>query len=248
VLDEQSFNRRLSTASDRQMFDLGIFLAALGITVLELAEASAVGLTLYAESNSQMAFLSVGLGVVSVFIPTGVVGGLIALLPVAIVRLTAATLLLYFGLRLLRSARRAVLRSRGKGVIHKTEKKHAKGLFAAGFSVGAVEAFEAAIVLVALLPNNYSSTVYGLMAGVVVVVAATYFLQAQVRRVKQANMKVFVSALLLSFSVFWYAETVRPISDLVLLPLFAFFALVVYRVANRRTIEVLENGRLSKPV
>jgi uncharacterized membrane protein len=230
------------------MFDLGIFLAALGITMLELAEASAVGLTLYAESSSNMAFLSVTLGVLTVFIPTGVVGGLIALLPVVIVRLTAATLLLYFGLRLLRSARRAVLRSRGKGVVHKAEEKRESGLFTAGFSVGAIEAFEAAIVLVALLPNNYSSTVYGLVAGVIVVVAATYFLRTQVRRVKQANMKVFVSALLLSFSVFWYAETLRPINDLVLLPLFAFFAFVVYKIANRRTVEVLENGRLRKAV
>jgi len=39
--------------------------------------------------------------------------------------------------------------------------------------------------------------------GMAVVIAATLILHSQVRKVKQAIMKMAVSALLLSFSLFW---------------------------------------------
>ncbi|EQB70046.1 MAG: hypothetical protein AMDU1_APLC00080G0005 [Thermoplasmatales archaeon A-plasma] len=65
------------------------------------------------------------------------------------------------------------------------------------------------------------------------VVAAAYILRSQIRKVKQANMKVAVSALLLSFSLFWYIESVRVISDLLLLPFFAGFFLLVYYYSTR---------------
>jgi uncharacterized membrane protein len=211
-------------------FNLAIFLAALGITTLEMVEASAVGLALYSDSKRPVAFSFVSLGVLAVFAPMFAVGKLISLLPVDFVRLIAGSLLLYFGLRLLRSARRSVLYSRKKSVY---SEHFEKGLFATGFSVGAVEAFEAAIVLVGLLPNNYDSTTLGLAGGILVVILATYLLRNQVRRVKQANMKVMVSALLLSFAVFWFSESVWTLSDIVLIPLFALFSVVVYATANR---------------
>ena len=47
-------------------------------------------------------------------------------------------------------------------------------------------------------------------------------------------MKVVVSSLLLSFATFWFAESVYPsLSDLLLIPLFAAFALIVHWIANR---------------
>ncbi|MCL5788248.1 MAG: hypothetical protein M1357_00315 [Candidatus Marsarchaeota archaeon] len=215
------------------VFDLGIFLAAAGITMLELAEASAVGLTLYAEQKDSKAFLFVSLGVLVVLIPTALVGNLIALLPITLVRVLAATLLLYFGIRLTRSARRAVLRSRQGSKFQASHQENDKGLMSTGFSVGAIEAFEAAIVLVALLPNNYTSTIYGLLTGIAVVIIATYSLRTQVRKVKQASMKVVVAALLLSFSLFWYSEVAVNISDLALIPLFIVFFFIVRGIANR---------------
>jgi uncharacterized membrane protein len=223
------------------MVDIGIFLAAAGITILEMAEAAAVGLALYASSHKGDAFLFVILGVVVVLAPTVAVGKLISLLPVTPVRLFAATLLLYFGLRLTRSARRAVLRSRAPGSSSHHEEE-GKGLFLTGFSVGAIEAFEAAIVLVALIPINYDSALSGLSLGFAVVIVATLALKSQVRRIKQASMKIPVAALLLSFSVFWYAESVPGLafSDLVLLPIFLVFVLAVYMFANRHS----ENERL----
>lgn len=217
-------------------FDLAIFLAALGITTLEMVEAAAVGLALYGDSRSHSAFLYVALGVGAVFLPMFALGALITLLPDVYIRLVGGTLLLYFGLRLVKSSRKSVLRSRKGGTF--SPEKFDKGVAATGFSVGAVEAFEAAIVLVALLPNNYQSTVLGLGTGIALVVVATYLLRSQVRKVKQANMKVVVSALLLSFSVFWFGEVFAELNDLLLLPLFVAFALAVHTIANRPSPKV----------
>jgi uncharacterized membrane protein len=212
------------------IFDPAIFLTAIGITTLELAEAAAVGLALFADSGKYSAFLYVALGIVAVLIPTFLVGSAIALLPLVYIRLVGGVLLLYFGTRLVRSARRSVLMGRTGGF---RQEEFVRGIMYTGFSVGAVEAFEAAIVLVGLLPNNFASTSLGLTGGVVIVIASTYILRNQVRKVKQANMKVVVSALLLSFSVFWFGEAVIAMSDLVLIPLFVVFVLAVHQIANR---------------
>ncbi len=211
--------------------DPGIFLAAMGITLLEISEASAVGLAISAEGGNK-AFLYVALGVLVVMVVTFAVGQEIARLPILYVRLVAGVLLLYFGLRLARSARRAVLRDRSK--IPWKEEGIEKGIFYTGFTVGLVEAFEAAIVLVALIPNSLDSTLYGLIAGLLIVVVGTIVLRARVRKIKQANMKVFVSALLLSFSTFWFGEAVISMSDLWLLPLFIIFGVAVYTFAHRK--------------
>jgi uncharacterized membrane protein len=210
--------------------DPAIFLAALGITVLEFTEAAAVGLALYAESGKRAAFLYVALGSLVVLLPTILIGSLFGLLPTAYVRLVAGVLLLYFGLRLTRSARRAVLNGRRGS---KYTEHFEKGIMATGFSVGAIEAFEAGIVLVGLLPNGFVATISGLGTGILLVVIATYLLRTQVRKIKQADSKVVVSALLLSFSVFWFGEAFLELSDLILIPLFVAFALLVYFVANR---------------
>jgi len=220
-------------------FDVAVFLAALGITTLELVEAAAVGLALYGDSRRPTVFLYVVLGIVAVFVPMFVLGVLITLLPDVYVRLMGGVLLLYFGLRLVRSARRSVIRNRTEG---SSLEHFEKGIMTTGFSVGAVEAFEAAIVLVALLPNNFQSTVLGMGAGIVVVVVATYLLRTQVRKVKQANMKVVVSALLLSFAVFWFGEAFVDLSDLTLIPLFLVLVLVVHRIANRASPDARTSG------
>jgi len=211
--------------------DPGIFLAAMGITLLEISEASAVGLAVSAEGGNK-AFLYVALGVLIVLVITFAVGQQISRLPILFVRLVAGVLLLYFGLRLARSARRAVVRSR-RFESQKAESLE-KGIFYTAFSVGLVESFEAAIVLVALIPNNFNSTLYGMILGLIIVVVGTVVLKSQVRKIKQANMKVVVSALLLSFSAFWFGEAVIKISDLWLIPLFIIFGVAVYLFAHRK--------------
>jgi len=201
----------------------------LGITTLELVEASAVALALYSHSGRPAVFLYTALGTVVVFAPMFVLGALITLLPDVIIKLTGGVLLLYFGQRLVKSARRAVLNARTGS----SSKEHfERGEMATAFSVGAVEAFEAAIVLVGLLPNGFQSTALGMAGGIGVVVVATYLLRDQVRKVKQADMKIAVSALLLSFATFWFGEAIVALNDLILIPLFVCYAFVVYRIAN----------------
>ncbi len=212
------------------MFSIAIFLAAMGITLLEMAEAAAVGVALYADAGYK-AFVWVSLGAAIVLIVTFLVGSQIASLPVVIVRVFAALLLLYFGLRLAKSARRAVERSKSNKAYAK--ETHEKGIFYTGFSVGAIEAFEAAIVLIALIPIDFDSTLFGLIVGLIIVIVGTFLLHSHIRRIKQANMKMVVSALLLAFSMFWFAESVVIISDLLLVPLFVLFVAVVHFYANR---------------
>ena len=211
--------------------DPAIFLAAMGITLLEISEAAAVGLAISSEGGNKV-FLYVALGVLIVFVIAFAVGQQMARLPIVYIRIVAGVLLLYFGLRLTRSARRAVLRSRSS--VPYKEEGIEKGVFYTAFSVGLVEAFEAAIVLIALIPNNFYSTLYGMTLGLLVVVLGTVILKSQVRKIKQANMKVVVAALLLSFSVFWFAEAVITVSDLWLVPLFIIFGLAVYFFAHRK--------------
>ena len=208
-----------------------IFLAALGITTLELAEASAVGIALYAESRRISTLLAVAAGVIIIMIPTALAGSFIAKFPLVYVRLFSATLLLYFGLRLMKSARRS-FRYQREGFRPKGEGKGEKGLMVTAVSVGAVEAFEAAIVLVALYPNNYDSTLLGVSIGIIAVLVFSFILHSQIRKIKQAAMKVAVSSLLLSFSAFWYVESVKAISDLLLIPLFLIFFSIVYTISS----------------
>ena len=136
-------------------FDPAIFFAALGITMLEIVEASAVGLALYGESRRPAAFL-----LRCARRPGGLRphvhrrGHLLQPPPLLDVKLIGGVLLLYFGQRLIKSARRSVLNAREEQGPLPTISR--SGLMSTGFSVGAIEAFEAAIVLIGLLPYNYS--------------------------------------------------------------------------------------------
>ena len=196
--------------------DPSIFFAALGITTLEIVEASAVGLALYGDSKRPAAFLYVSLGIVAVFIPLFLIGAVFSSLPLYDVKLVGGVLMLYFGQRLVKSARRAVLNARKNKV---SVEHYEKDIMATGFSVGAIEAFEASIVLVGLLPLDFQSTVYGMGGAIVVVVVGTYALRNQVRKIKQANMKVVVAALLLAFGTLWMVEVGLRYSGLLLVPL-----------------------------
>ena len=216
------------------MFDLAIFLAALGITLLEMAEASAVGIVLASESKNTVPYFAASAGVITILVPTALAGNYIQLLPILYIRLASAMLLLYFGLRLAKSARRSFkfqILGPPKNSPHHYDTE--KGITATAYSVGVTEAFEAAIVLIALFPENYSSTMIGLIVGSILVVIFAFILRTSVRKVKQAIMKVAVSAILLSFSAFWFSETVTTVNDLYLIPLFVAFFMLIYFTGSR---------------
>ena len=214
--------------------DVSVFFAALGITTLEIVEAAAVALALYADSKRPAAFVYVAAGILVVFIPLFVIGGLLARLPLEYVELIGAALMFYFGQRLVKSARRSVLSERAGTT---RPEHHEKDIAATGFSVGAIEAFEASIVLVALIPVNFGATSLGMGAGIAVVVAGTFALRNQVRKIKQANMKIVVAALLLSFGTFWLVEvtgtSLANLQDLLILPFFVVYVIAVHRLTNR---------------
>jgi len=195
-----------------------------------------IGLALYVDSRDVKAFFWVALGVLVVFIPTIFVSKAIALLLVFWVRIIAATFLLYFGLRLSRSARRSALRAiqaKTSGNTAAVEEHYEKGIMSTGFSVGVVEAFEVAIVLVALIPISFVSALSGAFVGILIVIIGTFILRTQVRKLKQAYMKIFVSSLLLSFSTFWYIERFVDVKDLLLIPLFFIYFVTVYFYAYK---------------
>jgi uncharacterized membrane protein len=248
-------------------FDPSIFSAALGITILEIVEAAAVGLALYGDSGRPAAFLFVALGIAAVFAPLFLLSVVFSKLPLLDVKTVGGVLMLYFGQRLVRSARRAVVNSRKDRAPTAPADRLQKDVMVTGFSVGAIEAFEAAIVLVGLLPIDFNSTVDGMGLGIVVVIIATYALKNQVRKVKQANMKVAVSALLLAFGTLWLVEVglrlsglllvtlsrrlIQPtptlysvltsptsLQNLLLIPFFIVFLFAVYKFANRPSPQV----------
>jgi uncharacterized membrane protein len=227
-------------------FDAGIFLAAFGIVALEFVEAAAVGLALYADSKSHKVFAYVALGILAVLIPTLLVGAAIGLLPRFYVLLVGGVLLAYFGQRLVKSARRSVYFQR-KGSVK--EEHFEKGVFATCFSVGAIESFEAAIVLVGLLPQEFNSTLAGIGSGTALVIVATYILRAHVRKIKQANMKVAVASILLTFATFWFGELVwtelslGELNDLVLIPIFAVWFTIIRTFANRPFRELTQAAK-----
>lgn len=205
--------------------DLPVFFAALGIILLEISEAAAVGLALYGEYGAK-SFLYVALGVIPVLVAAFFVGVYLEAFPVLLIRFIAAFLLLYFGIRLVRSARRSYKREKMGNQNFKEE--FSKGVVYTGLTVGAIEAFEASIVLVALIPIDYSSALFGTLLGLLAVLIAAYILRTQVRKVKQSTMKVVVSALLLSFGTFWLLESFVVVQDYYLIPFFLGYFTVVY--------------------
>ncbi|MGC9166981.1 MAG: hypothetical protein ACP5GR_04985 [Thermoplasmata archaeon] len=222
------------------MIHPGIFLGALGITLLEISEAAAITVALYSVGGNK-AIYGTSLGVFIVFVITFIIGNLISNLPVLLVKIVSGALLLYFGIRLIKSARKSVLRERN-GL--KSEEHFEKGVFYTTFSVGVVEAFEAAIVLVALIPYDLYASLLGVIIAIIIIIIAAYILRNQIRKLKQAIVKNIVSAILLSFSLFWFTESVNLIiknsipsiflMDYILIPYFILFFLISYSIAFKK--------------
>lgn len=106
--------------------------------------------------------------------------------------------------------------------------------FAGGFTVGAIEATEAVIVLLALAAGGAgTSALIGALAGGGVLIVAAALVHERIRRIKVPTLKLGGTSLLFSFAVFWAGEAVSfnwPGSDLILIPMF-FVALVLVRGA-----------------
>ena len=204
--------------------EFGVFFAALGISLLELSEAGAVTAIYQGLYRGFRPVLYSLAGVLLVLIPTFTVGRYIVYLPLDYVLAASAVILFYFGYRLLRSARRYFKRmNKGRGG------EEERGDLAVVFTVSAIEAFEAALVLIALIPKSYASTLMGTLIAAAVVVVLTALIKNQVARIRLPHLKYVLSSLLFSLGTLWAMEaTGLEITDLVLLPLFLAYLGINY--------------------
>jgi len=192
--------------------DVGIFLAALGISLLELSEAGAVTAIYQAAYKGWRPTLYSIAGVAAVLVPTFIVGKYIVLLPLQYVLGVSAVILFYFGYRLLRSSRRYF-----KGIRKTGEEKEGVGVV---FAVSVTEAFEAALVIVALIPKSYFSALSGTLIAGGSVVALTIALKDQIAKIRLPHLKFVLSSLLFSLGTMWGIEIFMDMSELFLLALF----------------------------
>jgi len=204
--------------------EFGVFFAALGISLLELSEAGAVTAIYQGLYRGFRPVLYSLAGVLLVLIPTFTVGRYIVYLPLDYVLAASAVILFYFGYRLLRSARRYF-----KGMNKGGGGEEERGDLAVVFTVSAIEAFEAALVLIALIPKSYASTLMGTLIAAAVVVVLTALIKNQVARIRLPHLKYVLSSLLFSLGTLWAMEaTGLEITDLVLLPLFLTYLGINY--------------------
>jgi uncharacterized membrane protein len=201
--------------------NIAIFLASLGISLLELSEAGAIASIYHGIYKSNVPFLYATLGVIIVLIPTFALGKFIYLLPLNYVLIGSAIILFYFGYKLLRSARRYF-----KGVKRaKGDDENKEGVVVV-FTISAVEALEAALVIIALMGKDYYASLLGTIIASIIVIVLTYTLKSQIARIRLPHMKFFLSALLFSLGTLWFNEVFIGLSDL-FLPVF-FLGFLVF--------------------
>jgi len=98
------------------------------------------------------------------------------------------------------------------------------------FTVSAVEALEAGLVVLALIPQDYISAVMGVGIASVIVIILTAVLKAQIARIRLPHVKFVLSALLFSLATMWFSEAFFDANEL-LLPLYFFVFLGVNYLA-----------------
>ncbi len=208
-------------------------LVAFLLTLLELTEVVVLVFALGADQpgiRHGAVGAASGTGVVAAFALGA--GALLLAFPRGDLLLGSAVVLAAFGGFLFRSTLRTYRRQRAaaqSGTSPSPPRPVAQ--FAGGFSVGAVEATEAVVVLLALTAAGYgTSALVGALAAGGVLAVATALVHEKVRRIKTAWLKLGGTSLLFTFAVFWAGEAYRipwPGTDLFLVPLFIASAAAV---------------------
>jgi uncharacterized membrane protein len=202
--------------------DVGVLLASLLMGTLELSEAGAVSAIYAAAYESWKPYGYALIGVCLVLVPTFTLGKLIALLPINYVLIVGAILLAYFGFKLLRSARRSF-----KGIKRAHEEREGMGVV---LTVAITEALEDALVILALIPQSYSSALVGTGLAAVLVLGLTGALKSRIARIRLPHLKFFLSSLLFSLASLWALEVLLGVSEVLFLPLLLLFLAVNYLI------------------
>jgi uncharacterized membrane protein len=207
--------------------DLAAVLLAFALTVIEMTEVVALVFAIGAERDAlRPAALGAVVGVAGVSAVALAVGVGLEALPRGPLLGGAAITLFLFGIFLLRSTRKAYRRARAPPT---NAPLKGSGLhFAGGAVVGAVEATEVVIVLVALAAGgNGFSALLGAIAAGVLLVGVALVVHERIRRIKVPTLKFAATSALFAFAAFWGGEAVGfvwpgPMAywDLWLLPLF----------------------------
>jgi uncharacterized membrane protein len=203
------------------------------ITVLEMTEVVALVFALSADHSTirHGALGAVGGTAVVAAIALGF-GTVLLLLPKSYLLWGSAVVLAAFGVFLFRSTLKTYRRRRAaaSGAPAPSPGRSA-AQFAGGFSVGAVESTEAAIVLLALAAAGYGfSALLGAVLGGALLVGAAFLVHDRIRRIKVPWLKVGGTSLVFTFAVFWGGEAAGvpwPGGDLFLLPLVVLAVLIV---------------------
>ncbi len=203
----------------RSLMDPAIFFAALGISVLEMTEASAIAVIFYGIYHTTKSYAYAVAGVATSLIPALLVGKFLLLIPLDYIAIVAAIILFYFAQKLFRSARRAV-----KGIRRNKEEKQ-EGLITV-YTVSVVEGLEASLVVVGLMPFGYFSALSGVGVAVLVVVGLTYIMKDKVMKIRVPQLKLFLSALLATIATFWLLEVAFSLSELFAIPIFIVYLLM----------------------
>lgn len=207
--------------------------AAFLITVLEMTEVVALVFALAADHTTVRhgALGAVG-GTSLVAVIAFAFGAFIVAFPKDYLLSASAIVLAAFGVFLFRSTlqtyRRRWTEAHGGAALPTS---HSVAQFAGGFSVGAVEATEAVVVLLALTAAGYGfSALVGAVLGGALLVAVAFVVHDRIRRIKVPWLKVGGTSLVFAFAVFWGGEAAGfhwPGGDLFLVPLVVLGLLLV---------------------
>lgn len=212
--------------------DGAAILVAFAVTVIELTEVVALVFALTAsEGTVRHGALGAiaGVGVIAA-IALGS-GAAILALPARALLWASVIVLAGFGVFLSRSTLKTYRRARA-GASATTASSNRALQFAGGFTVGAIEATEVVVVLLALTAAGQGrSAVLGAVAGGILLVAVALAVHERVRRVKTAWLKLGATSMVFAFAAFWGGEALGvawPGGDLFLAPLF-LLALICLR-------------------
>ena len=218
-------------------FYVPAIIAGFIITLIELTEVVALVFALSADHDTIAHGAAGAVGGIAVVGALALVfGALLISFPRQYLLWASAVVLTGFAVFLFRSTVRSYRRSRAAQPPPIPARSPGRGSlqFAGGFSVGAVEATEVVVVLLALAAAGYGfSALIGAVAAGVALVVATAVVQQRIRRIKVPWLKLGANSMLFAFAVFWAGEAAGfawPGSDLVLIPLF-LLGLVVVRGA-----------------
>jgi uncharacterized membrane protein len=212
---------------------VGALIVAFVVTVLELTEVVALVFALSADATTvRHGALGATAGTAVIALVALGTGAAILAVPHAWLLWASAVVLAAFGVFLFRSTLKTYRRARAAQAGSPSSPPSRAALqFAGGFTVGAVEATEVVVVLLALTAaGEGGSAILGSVAGGICLVAAAALVHDRIRRIKTAWLKLGATAMVLAFAVFWTGEAAGlrwPGADLVLVPLFVASLLVV---------------------